>query len=52
MGPGEGAIPFDEVFSAIDFPQNRIYAGGGYDLHDGGPARMFAEAKRLAGLRG
>ena len=29
MGPGEGAIPFDEVFSAIDFPRKPcIYAGG------------------------
>ncbi len=54
MGPGEGAIPFDEVFSAIDFPRKPVFMLEAlrYDLHDGAPARMYAEATRLAGLRG
>ena len=54
LGPGEGAIPFDEVFSAIDFPRKPVFMLEAlrYDLHDGAPARMFAEAVRLAGLRG
>ena len=54
LAPGEGAVPFDEVFSAIDFPQKPIFMLEiiPYDLDDGGPARCFAEAKRLAGLRG
>lgn len=54
LGPGEGAIPFDEVFSAIDFPKEPVFMLEAlrYDLHDGAPERMYAEAKRLAGLRG
>ena len=54
LAPGEGAIPFDEVFSAIDFPQKPIFMLEvvGHDLDDDGPARMYAEAKRLAELRG
>ena len=54
MGPGEGAIPFDEVFSTVDFPRKPVFMLEAlrYDLHDGAPARMYAEAVRLAGLRG
>ena len=53
LAPGEGAIPFDEVFSAIDFPRKPVFMLEAlrYDLHDGAPARMFEEATRLAGLR-
>ena len=53
LGPGEGAIPFDEVFSAIDFPQEPVFMleAMRYDLHDGAPERMYAEAVRLAELR-
>ena len=53
LAPGEGAVPFDEVFSTIDFPQKPVFMleALGYDLHDGGPARMFEESKGLAGLR-
>ncbi len=54
LGPGEGAIPFDEVFSTIDFPRKPVFMLEAlrYDLHDGAPERMYAEAVRLAGLRG
>ena len=54
LAPGEGIVPFDAVFSAIDFPQKPIFMLEVIpnDLDDGGPARRFAEAKRLAGLRG
>ena len=54
LAPGEGAIPFDDVFSAIDFPKEPVFMLEAlrYDLHDGAPERMFAEAVRLAGLRG
>ena len=54
LAPGEGIIPFDAVFSAIDFPQKPIFMLEvvPFDLDENGPARMFVEAKRLAGLRG
>ena len=54
MAPGEGAIPFDAVFSDIDFPRKPVFMLETlvFDQRDGGPARMFQEAKRLAGLRG
>lgn len=53
LPPGEGAIPFDEVFSTIDFPQKPIFMLEAIipDLNDGRPASMFEEAKRLAELR-
>ena len=54
LAPGEGAIPFDAVFSDIDFPRKPVFMLETlvFDQRDGGPARMFQEAKRLAGLRG
>ena len=54
LAPGEGVIPFDAVFSAIDFPQKPVFMLETlvFDQRDGGPARMFEEAQRLAGLRG
>ena len=54
LAPGDGVIPFDEVFSAIDFPQKPVFILETlvFDQRDGGPARWFSEAQRLAGLRG
>ncbi len=56
LAPGDGAVPFNEVFSTIDFPQKPVFMVEalryGHDLRDGQAARIFDESVRLAGLRG
>jgi sugar phosphate isomerase/epimerase len=56
LAPGDGAVPFNEVFSTIDFPQKPVFMVEalryGHDLRDGQAARIFDESVRLAGLPG